>query len=129
VPAGSPTLADLERAIRTSWSASTSDDPDEWTPENPTRGQCGVAAHVLRDLVGGEVLVAEVRPAAGAPTERHAWNRLPSGLEIDLTWDQFRAGETLGPPAVHELGPDWPGYDRYRALSEAVRARLGPADA
>ena len=32
------TLADLEAAVRASWSRDTSADADEWTPENPARG-------------------------------------------------------------------------------------------
>jgi hypothetical protein len=32
------TLAELEQAIRASWSLDTSDDPDEWSPENAARG-------------------------------------------------------------------------------------------
>src|SRR5213592_1188668 len=39
------TLEEAEAAIRASWGRDTSDDPDEWSEENPARGQCAVTAH------------------------------------------------------------------------------------
>lgn len=53
-------LTDIERAVRSSWGADTS--PPEfrsrWRPDNPARGQCGVTAMVLNDLLvtGGTVI-------------------------------------------------------------------------
>ncbi len=73
------TLADLEAAIRAAWGAETSADPDEWTAENPSRGQCDATAALLRSYLGGEILVADV-VRDGQRLESHAWNRLPSGL-------------------------------------------------
>jgi hypothetical protein len=49
------TLAELERAIRESWSLDTADEDDGWTPGNPSRGQCDVTTLVAHDLLGGEV--------------------------------------------------------------------------
>lgn len=117
---------DLERALRDAWCRETSEDPGEWTPENASRGQCAVTSLVIRDLLGGDILIAEVRRVDGPPVERHAWNRLPSGDEVDLTWDQFRAGETLGPPEVTEPQVEIYGRDRFLLLRDAVRSRLGP---
>ena len=54
------TLAQLEQAIRESWSLDTSDDGDEWSPENAGRGQCDITALVVHDLLGGELLAADV---------------------------------------------------------------------
>ena len=95
------TLAGLEAAIRESWSGETSADPDEWSPESPSRGQCDVTALLVRSYLGGEILVANVLHE-GRRVERHAWNRLPSGVTIDLTRDQFKRGELLGEPAAEE---------------------------
>lgn len=118
------TLSAIEAAIRESWGRDTSDDPDEWTPESPTRGQCAVTSIVLRELLGGEIVMADVY-GSHIEGERHAWNRLPGGIEIDLTTDQFRAGETLGPAAPDEPYVTDTGIDRGALLSARVRQRLG----
>jgi hypothetical protein len=127
------TLAQLEQAIRESWSLDTSDDPHEWSPENPSRGQCDITALVVNDLVGGKLLGADVFFGDGR-VEGHMWNRLPSGIDVDLTRDQFRAGERIGEPRVStrpaEFPTDHPRYHRYETylvLSERVRTRLGVA--
>jgi hypothetical protein len=111
------TLTDLETAIRAAWSRDTSDDPHEWTPDWASRGQCGATALVLRELLGGDILIAEVL-LDGEPIERHAWNRLPSGLELDLTREQFRRGETLGEPVVAEP------LARTRTLADVLGPRV-----
>jgi hypothetical protein len=119
----SPDLATVAAAVRASWTRATSDDPDEWTADWTSRGQCGVTAHVVRELLGGEILIA---PVIGSHQvgEHHAWNRLPSGEEIDLTLDQFRAGETLGEAWVGEVFVVTDGVDRGALLLAAVRERL-----
>jgi hypothetical protein len=117
------TLPEIESALRASWSRATSDDPDEWTPDWSTRGQCGVSAYVIQALLGGEILVAPVHGSA-QEGEHHAWNRLPSGEEVDLTLDQFRGGETLGEPWVGEVFVTENGVHRGELLLEAVRERL-----
>jgi GNAT superfamily N-acetyltransferase len=119
------TLADLEAAIRASWGRDTSADPDEWTADNPSRGQCDATAVLIRSYLGGEILVADVL-RDGRRLERHAWNRLPSGLTLDLTRDQFRAGDELGYPAAQEpmmLG-DAPA--RHALLAKRVATALAP---
>jgi hypothetical protein len=98
---GFVTFADVEEAIRASWSRETSDDPDEWTEQNPSRGQCAVTSLLVRELLGGDILVANVL-RDGKRIERHAWNRLAGGIAIDLTRGQFRDGEVLGESAVEE---------------------------
>jgi hypothetical protein len=114
------TLAEIEAAIRASWGRDTSDDPDEWTPDWSDRGQCAVTAYVVRELLGGEILVARVSPSIN---EHHLWNRLPSGVELDLTLEQFRAGQTLAEPWVGEPTPDT--LPRCELLRARVRERLG----
>ena len=117
------TIDDLSEAIRRSWAADTSDDPDEWTPENPSRGQCAVTALVVRDYLGGEVLIAPVL-RDGEPIEAHAWNVLPDGQVVDLTADQFGAEITLGEPVDRIPVVDNTGVDRHRLLAERVDALL-----
>ena len=126
------TLADLEHAIREAWSLDTADEDDGWTPENPSRGQCDITALVVQDVLGGDLLGADVY-LDGERIEGHMWNRLASGIEIDLTRDQFRCGETIGEPRIGRrtssiADPEHPRYHRYEAylvLSERVRGRLG----
>jgi hypothetical protein len=126
------TLAQLEQAVRDSWSLDTADEDDGWTPENPSRGQCDVTTLVVHDLVGGDLLAADVY-LDGERIEAHMWNRLVSGIDVDLTRDQFRRGEVIGEPRVIQrtpaiADPAHPRYNRYEAylvLSDRVRRRLG----
>ncbi|SFW85432.1 YunG family protein [Amycolatopsis australiensis] len=94
------TLAEIERAVRRSWGADTCapEDRPAWHPGNPARGQCGVTALVLNDLLGGDLVRGEVH-ADGRRTDFHWWNRL-AGVEIDLTREQFTAGEVVVPATV-----------------------------
>jgi GNAT superfamily N-acetyltransferase len=117
------TLASLEAAIREAWSSETSADPGEWSPENPARGQCDVTAMLVRSYLGGEILVANVLHE-GRRVERHAWNRLPSGVTIDLTRDQFRRGERLGEPAAEEPLGLGDARERQNLLADRVEKAL-----
>ena len=128
------TLAQLEAAIRESWSADTASEDNEWTPDNPSCGQCDITTLVVHDLVGGDVLAADVF-LDGVRVEAHMWNRLPSGLEVDLTREQFRSGQVIGEPTVRNrpatfdpAHPRYHRYEQYLVLSERVRARLGVSD-
>lgn len=126
------TLAQLEEAIRSSWSLDTADADNDWTPENPSCGQCDITSLVVQDLLGGELLGADVY-LAGERVEAHMWNRLSSGIEIDLTREQFGRGEAIGEPVARQrtaaiADPSHPRYHRYEqylVLSARVRERLG----
>jgi len=122
-------LAEIERAIRASWSADTCDPVDlPWSPGNAAKGQCGVTALVVQDLLGGELLMAEVRHADGSRQGVHYWNRLGEGVELDLTREQFAPDETVQAPEPVERPADLTAgrlYPQYQALSRAVRAGLG----
>ena len=125
------TLTDLEQAIRGAWSLDTAEEDDGWTPENPSRGQCDITTLVVNDLLGGELLSADVY-LDGERVEAHMWNRLPSGIEVDLTREQFRRGEIIGEPIARPrpatFDPEHPRYHRYEqylVLSKRVRASLG----
>src|SRR5215216_3696573 len=110
------TLAQLEQAIRDGWSLDTAEEDDGWSPENPSRGQCDVTSLVIHDLLGGEILAAEVF-LDGERVEWHMWNRLASGIEVDLTRDQFKRGEVIGEPTARRrpatFDPAHPRYHRY----------------
>jgi hypothetical protein len=120
-----PALADVEQALRASWSMETSDDPEGWTPENPALGQCAVSALVIRALYGGDIVIATVLDRDGERTpDGHAWNVLPSGEQVDFAFDQFLDGEQLGPEIVTEPVIDGDPR-RAHLLAERVSRLLG----
>lgn len=125
------TLAEIEAAIRAGWSADTAEEDDGWTPDNPARGQCDITSLVVHDIFGGELLAADVF-RNGERVEGHMWNRLPGGIEVDLTREQFKGGEVIGEPIARRrspkiASPDHPRYHRYQAylvLAGRVQKRL-----
>jgi hypothetical protein len=126
------TLAAIEEAIRASWGPDTVDPDDGWNPANPARGQCDVTALVVHDIFGGDLLSAGVF-RGGERVEGHMWNRLPGGLELDLTREQFVEGQVVGEPDALQrparFEPSHPRHHRYLAyliLAERVRERLQP---
>jgi hypothetical protein len=127
--AGGPyfTLAILESAIRASWSIETCDPVDvpNWTPANPARGQCGVTSLLVHDLVGGQLLGAEVSFPDGTRQGFHYWNRLHD-LDVDLTREQFTDGEVVLEPRVIDRPPGLPtrGAEQYLLFRERVLALL-----
>ena len=72
---------DLEAAIRVAWALDTCDpvDVDDWSEANPSRGQFGSTALTIHDLLGGELLIAEVLRTDGSRQGVHYWNLLPDG--------------------------------------------------
>ncbi|KAA1031889.1 hypothetical protein FVA95_08105 [Pseudonocardia sp. EV170527-09] len=122
-PASPPVPSRVVAALRASWSRDTCDvaDVGDWTPDRPSRGQCGATALVLHDLFGGDLLLAEVWHADGTLQGYHWWNRLPGGAEVDLTRDQFGPGEVHPPRVV--VRPEGPPR-RCRAQYELLRRRV-----
>lgn len=115
------TLSAIEDALRTSWAADTCspDDVarDSWTSDNPAWGHCDITALVVNDLFGGDLMVGEVysgRERQGY----HWWNRLPTGVEIDLTADQFRKGQRVTPGRVVRRPTSRPSnrFEEYQIL-------------
>ncbi len=121
------TLAGLESAIRASWSLETCDPTDipNWSPAEPSLGQCAVTALVVHDLLGGELLEAEVEHADGSPQGFHYWNRF-AGVDVDLTRRQFAKGEVVLAPHLIERLPSapWLAQDQYVIFRDRVRAVL-----
>jgi 8-oxo-dGTP pyrophosphatase MutT (NUDIX family) len=117
------TVDDLWPMFRAAWGPDTSDPHDlaNWHADNPTRGQCGTTAMVIQDLLGGELVMGEVR-VDGVKVGHHWWNRLPDGTEVDLTAEQFRPGETVIGGEVRHRPPDAPG--RCRGQYKLLRHRI-----
>src|SRR3954466_12847991 len=127
------TSVQIEGAIRASWSRESCDPVDlaDWSRENAARGQCGVTALVVQDLLGGELMLAEVHHANGRRQGVHYWNRI-GGVEIDLTREQFRDGEVIGPPrgVAGRRGPSRGGSrgSTERSRPRCARVRLPRGD-
>nr|MDT0522886.1 hypothetical protein [Streptomyces sp. DSM 41633] len=117
-------LTDIERAVRSSWSAETCTPEfrSRWTEENPARDQCGVTAMVLNDLMGGELIRGEVH-VNGERVDYHWCNRLGMGIEIDLTREQFGPEEIVTGGTVIPRPPvtEW---RRLREEYELLRDRV-----
>lgn len=115
--------------IRSNWSLDTCDpvDVNDWSPENPSRGQCGVTALVLHDLLGGDLLTAEVLRPDGSRQGFHSWNRLAGGIEIDLTREQFASTEVVQLPRIVVRPSGLPSrcHEQYLNLRGAVFDELG----
>jgi hypothetical protein len=118
-------------AVIDSWADDTCDPADLilWSPSNPSRGQCGATALVLNDLLGGDLVVADVLWPDGTRQGYHYWNRLPDGTELDLTSAQFNQGERVqqGEVVVRPPGPPGRCAEQYARLRTRVLARLRDA--
>jgi hypothetical protein len=120
------TSDDLRRHFLAAWGADTCypDLSEEWTSDNPSRDQCGMTALVVQDILGGELILAEVH-VDGAKVGHHYWNRLPDGVEIDLTRSQFRRGEQISNPRVVErLYGSFTREEAYTLFRSRVLSRL-----
>ncbi|WP_314215827.1 hypothetical protein [Pseudarthrobacter equi] len=117
------TLNQIEQALRDSWGADTTCLDNKslvgWHQGNPAHGQCGPTALVVQDLLGGDLLIAEVT-GGGEEDEVHYWNRFLCGIEIDLTREQFGPHRIIGDPRVVVRPPHGPrAYAEEYALLKA----------
>ena len=122
------TLESLEATIRACWRADTAWTPEAWNPATPAAGQCWSTAYVLRHLLGGEIVHAELLPHT-EPKQRHAWNRFRNGFELDLTREQFPPGQRFRECSLPgDLLMSVAGQQARRLLAR-VLAALAPAPA
>ncbi len=93
---------DLEAAVRAAWALDACDPADaaEWSSASPARGQCGPTALTVQDLLGGDLLIADVLRTDGSRQGVHYWNLLPDGTELDLTRQQFASNEVIQEPRI-----------------------------
>lgn len=82
-------IEQLTSKLHHAWGVDTTASEADWTPENPTLGQCAVTALVVQDHFGGDLMRGTVSNVS------HYWNRLPDGSEIDLTREQFGPNPTI----------------------------------
>jgi|HubBroStandDraft_1064217.scaffolds.fasta_scaffold121476_3 hypothetical protein len=129
VRVSSLTREEIEAAVRAAWARDTCDPVDvaDWSAANPGRGQCGTTALTINDLLGGELLLAEVLRADGSRQGVHWWNRLPDGTEMDLTREQFASYEVIQQPRVVPRPSGLPkrAAEQYLTLRHRVLHALG----
>jgi hypothetical protein len=122
-------MAEIDSAIRASWAADTCSPDDAarkpWTADNPAWGHCDVTALVLHDLLGGDLMMGDVH-LDGEQHGHHWWNRLTTGIEIDLTRGQFQDGEvvTLNQVVVRPAGRAVRRQREYELFRRRVMERL-----
>lgn len=123
-------FSNLTNALNNSWSAHTSSNAD-WSKNNPAEGQCAVAACVIQDYLGGDIVNVRAIQSDGV-TVSHYFNMI-NGEVVDLTKSQFNDDTVLSEP-LPKLG----GYNttrdyclsypdtlrRYRILSKKVAKQL-----
>ncbi|MCU7806190.1 MAG: hypothetical protein KZQ96_23705 [Candidatus Thiodiazotropha sp. (ex Lucinoma borealis)] len=110
-------------AIEKSWSAQSSFLPNEWSNDNPARGQCAVTALIVQDELGGEIVKCDVF----GDKDSHFFNKLSGGQIIDLTKRQFDNHAALKHKRVadREKILSHPGtQERYERLRAAVELSL-----
>ncbi len=123
-------LLTIDQALRASWAADTCS-PDDlerhgWQPDNPALGHCDITALIVHDIFGGDLVVGKVYHLA-EQQGFHWWNRLPNGVELDLTRKQFQQGQTIAEAraVARPPGPLPRRWEEYLLLRQRVTARLG----
>jgi hypothetical protein len=119
----------LEAVVRAAWALDTCDpvDAGDWSGANPSRGQCGSTALVIHDLLGGELLIAEVLRTDGSRQGVHYWNLLPDGSALDLTREQFADDEVIQQPRILRRPAGRPNRcaEQYQTMRRRVFDALG----
>ena len=120
-----PSLSEVLQALQDSWSIDSTDEPENWNPSNPSRGQCGMSSLIINDYFGGKLVLWKV--FVGEEQDGvHYSNELPDGTPFDSTGDQFWDTEELKEPLSFERPSELPknGADRFLRLSDLVRSKL-----
>ena len=123
------TLSEIEAAVRSSWGPDTFFASADYMTRGggqPSRGQCGTTALVIQDLLGGDLMVADVE-FEGRVEGVHYWNVTPGGVELDLTRDQFTPAESLVNQRRVTRGRNssTAGEQPFQLLRERVTSALG----
>ncbi|PTM57651.1 YunG family protein [Desmospora activa] len=109
----------LQQVLAHSWSIQTS---TKYTTDNPARGQCGVTALVVHDILGGEILKTPL------PEGWHFYNKI-EGRRMDFSASQFT--EMIDyqdiPSDRTEAFADT-NKEQYRSLRKGVFMQMDEAD-
>ena len=120
-----PSLDEVLKALQESWSLENTEEPENWTPSNPSRGQCGASSLIINDYFGGKLVLWKVY-VGEEQVGFHYSNELSDGTPFDSTGDQFWESEELKEPSSFVRPNKLPknGADRYLNLSNLVRSKL-----
>jgi hypothetical protein len=125
------TITQIMQAIKRSWAQETSYTPDQWSVDNPARGQCVISALVINDYFGGTYQRFEILLEDGR--EKHYVNVLPDGVVIDVAGMQYSSEvkrtlsplDPTNPQAVRDKLLKDPGTaERYELLKKRVKTLL-----
>lgn len=84
------TLKQIARALPRICAQDTSYKHDPaWSPDNPVWGHCAVAALLVQEFLGGDLLRISLAGTPFAKSRFHYFNQLPNGKIVDLTGSQF----------------------------------------
>ena len=76
-------LGQIEQIMKALYKSWSSDSSSKWSQDNPAKGQCGVTALVVNDILGGEIKKTKL------PDGWHFYNFI-NGKRYDLTVSQFK---------------------------------------
>jgi len=113
---------ELEELFEKAWSKKTSAWLDNWREDNSAWGQCVATALIIQDYFGGEILCTKIDGVGP-----HCWNRLPHGVEVDLTRCQFPEGIVIPegkarPRKMFTEDPDV--FERYKILKTKIETLI-----
>jgi len=119
-----PSIRELYAALILSWDEETATNGD-WDMTVLDLNQCAVTALVVQDILGGTLQRTFMTNG-----DSHYWNKLPDGMEVDLTRGQFEylrefpiREEVQSRPREYVLSfPDT--VRRYELLRSRVRRML-----
>ncbi len=104
-------IEELSSILLNSWSYRSS---SKWTPGNPAKGQCGVTALVINEILGGEILKTMTLEGW------HYYNHI-NGERIDLTKSQFTE-----PMSYQDITSNWKeafsdtNHEQYNYLKQSI---------
>ncbi|MDF2067602.1 hypothetical protein [Bacillus sp. Cr_A10] len=98
-------------ALACSWSVISS---SKWSIDNPARGQCGVTALVVNDILGGSIRKTNLSEGW------HFYNEI-NGKRYDLTASQFKGDiEYMDIPSNREEAYSDTNQKQYDYLKQSV---------
>jgi hypothetical protein len=121
----------LLTALHGAWNAKTGYANENWSADNPARGQCVVTSLVVQDYLGGDLVRFAV--TGEGINEKHYCNVLEDGTLIDVTRSQYRIPVTmrLDPVDLKNFSSmrerrlaDEETHTRYEYLKKRVAERL-----